>query len=140
MTLVVDASVAVKWFGIEELHETAKSLPARFDLVAPDLLFSEVGNALWRKAATDFIPHVQAERALEALEGLDLTVVESPPLARRALAIALELRHPIYDCIYLACAEQIGALLVTADDRLLRRVAVSSFAPMVCHLGDLRGA
>jgi predicted nucleic acid-binding protein len=138
MILVVDASVAVKWFTVEELHETAKSLPARFELVAPDLLFSEIGNGLWGKATRGLIEPAQADRSLEALEVLDVVVVESPLLVRRALAIALELGHPIYDCIYIACAERLGAPLVTADVRLFRKVVGSSFAPLVRHLRDFQ--
>jgi predicted nucleic acid-binding protein len=30
---------------------------------------------------------------------------------------SVELGHPVYDCLYLACAESADAILVTADDR-----------------------
>jgi predicted nucleic acid-binding protein len=43
-------------------------------------------------------------------------------LAGRALAIAESLAHPVYDCFYLALAEQADARLVTADTRLLNRL------------------
>lgn len=134
MTLVVDASVALKWFVPEELEDEADALAGRGDLVAPDLIFSEMGNALWGRAARGLLPRVEAERCLEAFEAAALTVIESPPLARRALAIALDLGHPIYDCVYLACAERLGAPLVTADSRLFRKVAGSPFSPLVRHL------
>lgn len=136
MTLVVDASVAIKWFIPEELEDEADAIAGQPDLAAPDLLFSEVGNALWGKATRGLIPHSDAARSLEALEAMELATIESPPIASRGLAMALELGHPIYDCIYLACAERLDALLVTADDRLLRKVAGSPFAPLVRHLRD----
>jgi predicted nucleic acid-binding protein len=44
-------------------------------------------------------------------------------LAERALAIAEELRHPAYDCFYLALAEAKEARLVTADRRFAQRLA-----------------
>ena len=55
-------------------------------------------------------------------------------LADRALAIALDLRHPVYDCFYLALAEARGSRLVTADDRLLRVCARTPFAKLVRSL------
>ena len=40
----------------------------------------------------------------------------------RALAIAAASDHPIYDCIYLAVAEDRQLPLVTADGRFIRAV------------------
>ncbi len=56
--------------------------------------------------------------------------------AERAVAIALELRHPAYDAIYLACAEAVGGILVTADRRLARKLHGTSFAASVLALDD----
>ena len=44
------------------------------------------------------------------------------PLAAQALEIAAELRHPTYDCFYLALARERRAKLVTADRRLIARL------------------
>ena len=44
------------------------------------------------------------------------------PLMPRAFAIAGRLGHPVHDCVYLALAERERATLVTADERLLRRL------------------
>jgi predicted nucleic acid-binding protein len=55
-------------------------------------------------------------------------------LAELALVIALDLRHPVYDCFYPALAEGRGSRLVTADDRLLRVCACTPFAKLVRSL------
>ena len=47
--------------------------------------------------------------------------------ASRATAIARELDHPVYDCFYLAVSEALDVPLVTADGRLLARVAGTTF-------------
>ena len=53
MRLVVDASVAVKWFVEEEYTTDAvRLLEQGHQLYAPRLLASEVGNTLWRKVRT----------------------------------------------------------------------------------------
>ena len=41
-------------------------------------------------------------------------------LREPALEMAIELRHPIYDCFYLALAQRQRCALVTADRRFLR--------------------
>ena len=45
---VIDASVAVKWL-VGEAHskEAARILDGEPNLIAPELLFAEVANALW---------------------------------------------------------------------------------------------
>lgn len=48
--IVVDASVAVKWFVEEEGHQFALSLlEQHLVIIAPDLIFSETTNVLWKK-------------------------------------------------------------------------------------------
>jgi predicted nucleic acid-binding protein len=50
MALIVDASVAIKWFIDEPGSEVARRLwRDEPDLLAPDLLVPEVCNAAWRK-------------------------------------------------------------------------------------------
>jgi predicted nucleic acid-binding protein len=55
-------------------------------------------------------------------------------LTDRALTIAIELRHPAYNCFYLALAERSASLLVTADDRLMRRCSDTPFEKLVQFL------
>jgi predicted nucleic acid-binding protein len=47
---VVDASLVVKWF-VPEVHSEAarRWLEASHDYIAPDLVFPEAGNAIWKK-------------------------------------------------------------------------------------------
>ena len=61
-------------------------------------------------------------------------LVPTSVLKDRALAIAIELRHPAYDCFYLALAERRTSSLVTADDRLIRRCADTPFEKLVQSL------
>jgi predicted nucleic acid-binding protein len=51
-----------------------------------------------------------------------LQTVDETPMMPRALELAFELGHPVYDCAYLALAETLDQQLVTADERFLKRV------------------
>lgn len=120
--VIIDASVAVKWVVEEEFSDEARSLAGQ-DLHAPDLLYIECANILWKKAAKGDLTLTQAERASKALQISPVMVVPSGPLLEKALALAGALRHPVYDCLYLALAAEKKMPLITADERLARVVA-----------------
>ncbi|HVG07663.1 MAG TPA: type II toxin-antitoxin system VapC family toxin, partial [Thermoanaerobaculia bacterium] len=48
--IVVDASVAIKWF-LPEQHslQALRLLEGGRELVAPDLIWAEIGNVLWKR-------------------------------------------------------------------------------------------
>jgi len=78
-----------------------------------------------------------ARQALDLLMGSGLDVRPSGPLVRRALVLAHRLKHPVYDCVYLALAQSEGAALVTADERLLARIARRRTRLAVINLATL---
>ena len=117
--VVVDASVAVKWFVPEDLTERATALLERpLELLAPDLLFAEAGNILWKKVTRGEIAPRDARDVLAALVRMPLSVVPSSALVEAALEIALAHHRTVYDGLYVALAVARDAVLVTADARL----------------------
>jgi predicted nucleic acid-binding protein len=132
MTLVVDASAAIRWLFKLNGWERAESLFLSGDrLIAPDLVLVEMTNAAWKFVQFEKQP---AELVAAILRHADKAFEELIPasgLAERAFEIALQLRHPVYDCFYLALAEARADRLVTADERLIRRCANTSFAPLI---------
>ena len=138
MIIVVDASVAVKWVIPEVLSDQAESLRGRADrLLAPDLLLPEAANALWKKLTRGEITAREAAQAIDLLMQSGLDLRPSGPLLGRALTLARRLRHPVYDCIYLALTQAEGATLITADQRLLARVARGRTRLAVADLATL---
>lgn len=72
---------------------------------------------LRRKLRKGEVSTAQADRAIETLPDLFSQIVRSTDLIRDAWRIAEALDRSVYDCLCLACAEQGGVKLVTADDR-----------------------
>ncbi len=137
MTLVVDASVACKWFVTESGSAAAEALLAGDRmLLAPDLIVPEVCNAAWSKLRRGEIAPEQATAMVAGLPDLLNELAPSAPLSDRALTIANALAHPAHDCFYLALAELRGAQMVTDDRRLLARLATTPWARMVVKLGS----
>jgi predicted nucleic acid-binding protein len=138
MTLVIDASVAVKWFVAELLRTEARSLIHRFqDRHAPDFIIAEVGNVAWRKFSLGEINEVHARSMTILVEELIPTLHPVTGLHQRALDIALAVNHSFYDCLYVACAEHVDGVLVTADQSLVRKVERTDFAHCVTDLRAL---
>ncbi len=106
MSLVVDASVAIKWFVEEDLSEEAEAILGYGEpLFAPDLLLAEIGNVLWKKVIRGEVAPDQAHEIAAKIEGGIPVLYSIRLLNARALQIALALGHPVYDCLYIACAE-----------------------------------
>ena len=123
MRTVVDGSVAVKWYFPEAGHESADRLLAEAvagerELVAPDLIVAEFTNVLWKKVVRSECDAKTADAILGLWETDRPRLVASSVLARRALALATALRHPVYDCLYVAAAIALEAGFATADRRL----------------------
>jgi predicted nucleic acid-binding protein len=114
--IVVDASVALKWVLNEPDSDIALAL-REHELVAPALWLAEAANALWR---VEGVGQLTAGEAVGLLADLASSPIAAFPMDRyldASLRLAMELRHPIYDCLYLALAIQLGAHVVTADRR-----------------------
>ena len=118
MTIVVDASVAVK-FSVEELGsaEALELIRTEPSLVAPDLILTEVANAYWAMVRRSRLLMIHAERHLDDLPSYFDRLYPTGALIKDALAIAFALRHPVYDCVYLALAARLQCRLITADQK-----------------------
>ncbi|MDP2402081.1 MAG: type II toxin-antitoxin system VapC family toxin [Actinomycetota bacterium] len=121
--MVVDASVAVKWFkpeGEQHLAEALALLESHRDqsivLAAPVHLRLEVLNALWSHG-------LDAQRLTAIarnLEDFDLTWFDiDATLAAHACELAVEHRLTLYDAAYAALALHLDAELVTEDVAIL---------------------
>jgi len=120
---VLDASVAVRWVVAERGSEEAAVLLARpVRWLAPRLMLTEAAGALRRKTAAAELDAAVAAQALDALvdgaEGGFIHIADDEILVASALMLAIDLKHRVPDCIYLALAEREGAALATADARL----------------------
>ena len=139
MTWVVDASITIKWVIPEVLSDAANRLrDGEDEFLATDLLLVEVANALWRKTRADEISAREADTALDLVGHSGIDLHPTGPLLPRALEVARRLDHPVYDCVYLALAEREQTTLVTADQRLLRRLSSRRFGVSVVDLRTIR--
>lgn len=131
--IVVDASLGVKWFLDEAGSQEAVELLQEYrkQIVAPDLFGIEVSAALVREVNSKrddqsrFGWELARLFALFESQAVELVRVDFDTLAN-ATSLALDIGHPLKDCIYLALAAEIGCDLVTCDARFATKAKTVS--------------
>ena len=130
--VVVDASVALKWFVPEDgTAEAVRLLDGSAELLAPDLLLPEVGNVLWKKVVRGEIRAAEAREILQALRKTPVRLVPSSDLVEAAVEIAVAFRRTVYDAMYVGLAVAANGVAITADQRLASAVAGSPLGSFV---------
>jgi predicted nucleic acid-binding protein len=129
--VVVDASVAAKWFlpeNGEALVDQAAALLDMYDrkqvqFVVPDLFYVEIASAIWKAVRVGRVSRAFADQALVLLTQREFATVPSLKLLDKAFQIAADHGRTVYDCLYVALAVQSHAQLITADERLANSLA-----------------
>ena len=118
MRIVVDASVALKWF-IPEIHDTAarRLLSQYYECIAPELVLTEAVHVFTKRHRRDEMTAQTAHVSLQTLSEL-VSISETASLASIALDLAITHQRSAYDALYVALALREGCQLVTADRRL----------------------
>jgi len=124
--IVVDASVAVKWFVPEPGEEAAgKLLDGAERLLAPSLIRMEVSGAIIRRFREGDLTENRAREGTQAWDAmLERGVVSLLPdseVFEDAVQMAFLARHTLADCLYLAVAKRVDAAVITADEPMQKR-------------------
>ena len=135
--IVLDASVALKWVLREEHAATARRVLATKELLAPHLLWAEVGNTLWKRHRRRESSVEEVRRMLAEFQRLPVTTFAHWPFLAAALDLAISLNQTVYDCLYLALAEGRDSVMVTADRRFHAAVSGSVWSDRVIWIEDV---
>lgn len=138
--IVVDANVALKWFLPEEyIAEAFQLLRCGRKLVAPGIMREEVVSGLVRRVRREELSSKEAEECVRQwvseVRAETVYLFDDDELLVEASALGFELKHPLFDCIYLALANRLDVPLVSADRTLLQRAGEAGYAAH--HLGEL---
>lgn len=131
--VVVDTSVAIKWFLPEKGSEAAKTLLEKEELAAPDLLLYEMTNVLSYKAA---LTSGDIQKLLKILFQFSIQFfVLSQERFLRVAELSRNFQISAYDASFIALAETLQADLVTADEKLVKQVKFLPFVKGLSVLG-----
>ena len=111
-------------------------LAHRLERFAPDFVLVELANIFWKKARLREIgnPHAYFQELSRVREAVVLS--SSADLIERAAQIAAQIDHPVYGCLYIACAEATGSTLITADRRFRDAVVDRALDVDVQYIGE----
>jgi len=140
--LVVDTSVALKFYLPEEGHEEAVRLleaeeAGVAELLAPGTILPEGFNAIVWQHKRGLLDAEDAGEAWGKLLHAPIYTYATEDLIERAAEIANETGAIVYDTLFLALAEDAQTVVVTADGKLLKALEGTRFAPLASSLGGV---
>ena len=135
---VVDASVVIKWF-LPEIHSEAALRLHRSSarLHVPAFVSLELGNVLAKKIRRGELARAEGDVILKELKHLPLQYHADEQLFPAAYQLALDTQRSVYDCLYLALAEAIDGVMITADHKFYSSLAGGSYGRRVLWVEDL---
>ncbi len=125
--VVVDGSVAIKWFLTENYTTEALQIRARYDsddlvLLAPDLINAEVGNVIWAKRRSRILTTEEAQTAIGDFRTIEFEFTPTSQLLNEAYRLATDHDITVYDAMYVAPSLREGCGLVTADEDMVKNL------------------
>ena len=143
MKLVIDANVLIKLYVPEVLSRKADSLfrdaeNRRVELIAPDLIYPEAGNILWKNQRLKELSRPDVKEITDALLSLPLVVEPVKLLLPLAVDIATGYNITVYDAAYVALATVYKTTLVTADIKLVDNLSKTILTNNIRWLGTYK--
>lgn len=140
MNIVIDASVLIKLYVPEILSAKADELFSEAQtknivLLAPDLIYPETGNILWKKNRLKELSLHEVNEISGAIASLPLTIEPSKPLFQLAVNVGATYNITAYDALYVSLASIYKTKLVTADKKLVTALSKSVLKNNIIWLG-----
>ncbi len=125
MEIVLDASIAVKWFNTKSednveiaLEIQRKKILNKLEIIVPDLFFLEIINAFLTRSKFGIEDIFTIK---EALYKMNLRVIyPDHSILNMAIKIAQACNLTIYDSFYIAVAKFCQTPLLTEDKKILK--------------------
>ncbi len=136
MSVVVDAGVVCKLLFEESCSEEVQALAQTTPMAAPELIYAEVGNVIWKRARFGSLSEEEAHRASAELVRIPFSIADSRLLLPAALQLALQFQRTVYDSLYLALAILRDEELITTDASLMNAMAGSPMATRLRLIGQ----
>lgn len=143
-SLVLDTSVALKFYLPEEGHEEAVALLEAAEAGAPELLapgtiLPEAFNAIAQQRRRGLLDDEDSTGAWKKVLTAPVYTYAVEDLIERAAQIADETGAIIYDTLFLALAEDAQTVVVTADGKLLKTLKDTEYASLARPMREIGG-
>ena len=142
LSVVIDASVLIKAYVPENMSSKAEELLEKMEqgtirLVAPDLVYPETGNILWKKHRLKELTSAEVKIISDAIAALPLKIEPSKPLFPLAVDLGITYNITVYDALYVSLATVLETRLITADKKLEDALRKTPLKKRVEWLGEV---
>lgn len=133
--LIIDASVAIKWFLNEDGTNEALAILDQISLIfAPEIFEIEIAAILTKRVRMRDLVIEEAQTIKSYFDDLPIIRVEYDRIKDMAFLMASEFNITLYDAIYLATAIAFRGELITADTKLFNGLQNTPFKNFVAQL------
>lgn len=138
ITVVADASVAIKWYVSENFTTRAeKLLDGSYEIHAPELILPEFGNIIWKKLRRNDLTKQEATQILSAFQNQSISFHSHQSVIKSAFTGAQLSGQTVYDWTYLALAVSLSCDFVTADEKFYKALENTKMKKHLLWIGDL---
>jgi predicted nucleic acid-binding protein len=109
-------------------------LADELSLIAPDRIYAEIGNTLWKKTNAGTVAVGVAQDFISDFLRIKITLVSTAALLSDVYHLAITYKRSVYDSLYLALSQREQCQFVTADEKLVN--AVGSAMSNIVLLGN----
>ena len=139
INVVVDSSVAIKWFVVEPYSDEARTIlngykSGEINLLAPDLMSAEVGNIVWKKHRLQNLDVEDAQAIIDTFKTIGFIFTPNRALLSEAYNLAVTHDRTVYDMMYVALSKQENCQFITADERMVN--AIGTHFPEVVWIAN----
>lgn len=141
VVVAIDANVLLKAYIPEALSDNAASVLQKIEKrqlfpVAPDFIYSELGNVLWKKHRLQELNKQEIGQITKQFMLFPLHTVPSKSVFQLALDISMQHGIAVYDAIYISVAMIYKTRLITADKKLVDTLRKTVLKYTVQWLGN----
>jgi predicted nucleic acid-binding protein len=124
----------VEPYSVEAHYILEEYQAGTLTLLAPDLLYAEVGNIIWKKHRFQNLTAEDAEEVLAAFRLVPFMVTSCEALLEEAYRLAVAHERTVYDAMYLALSLRENCRWVTADERIVN--ALGAIFPQIIWVAN----
>ena len=125
--IVIDSSVAIKWFIAQDYSLEANKIldtyqAQQITLIAPDLIYAEIGNIVWKIQRFQGLTNHEAEMILDLFQQIQLKIFPADELLKDAYQFAVNYQRTVYDSVYVVLSIRENCKFITADEKLYNAI------------------
>ncbi len=125
--IVIDSSVAIKWFIPQNYSFEANKILYAYEtnqliLIAPDLIYAEIGNIVWKIQRFQGLNQEYAQNIIDLFQKIQINIISADDLLRDAYDFAVKYQRSVYDSLYVVVSLRENCRFVSADEKLYNAI------------------